>query len=86
MPFIITEVYAFIATGADGEEGIPAFLAPNGTMMPLVCADKARVQSLWAVAQTLARVSGKKIKLVRFHQMELLSADVLSSDKPPLGD
>lgn len=40
----IDELFAFIATDADGER-LPAFSA-GSMMMQMVCADKARVDSL----------------------------------------
>ncbi len=39
-------------------------------MFPLVCADKARVDSLRAKARMIARESGNKIMLVRFSVRE----------------
>ena len=61
----IDEVFVFIASDADGE-AVPAFQAPNETWFPLVCADKARVDSLRAMARQMARESGNKITLARF--------------------
>jgi hypothetical protein len=60
----IDEIYVFIASSADGE-GLPAFLR-NGMMLPMVCADKARVESLREIAKTIARESGNEITLCRF--------------------
>ena len=60
----IDEIYAFIAQDADGE-GLPAFMH-NGMMMPMVCADKTRVDSLREIAKQMARESGNKITLCRF--------------------
>ncbi len=65
----IDEVFVFIAQDQDGE-GVPAFMAPNGVMFPLVCADKARVDSLRAKARMIARESGNKITLARFSVRE----------------
>ena len=60
----IDEVFLFVASDVDGE-GIPAFM--DGLLwMPLVCADKARVDSLREMARTITRESGNKITLVRF--------------------
>jgi hypothetical protein len=60
----IDEIYAFIAQDRDGE-GLPAFMH-NGMMLPMVCADQARVDSLREVAKLMARESGNKITLCRF--------------------
>jgi hypothetical protein len=64
----IDELYAFIAHDADGE-GLPAFLR-NGMMMPMVCADKARVDSFREVAKMMTQQSGNKITLCRFSLRE----------------
>jgi dihydroorotase-like cyclic amidohydrolase len=64
----IDELYAFIAQDADGE-GLPAFQS-RGLMLPMVCADKARVDSLREVARKIARETGNKITLCRFSLRE----------------
>ena len=64
----IDEVFVFVASDGDGE-GVPAFFN-GGLMMPLVCADKARVDSLREVARRIARESGNKITLCRFSVRE----------------
>jgi hypothetical protein len=66
----IDEVFVFVASDADGE-GVPAFLSGD-VMLPLVCADKARVDSLRGMAKKLARESGNKITLCRFSVREEL--------------
>lgn len=65
----IDEMFVFIASDSDGE-GIPAFSTPSGLMMPLVCADKARVDSLRERAKQMAKQSGNRITLVRFSVRE----------------
>ena len=65
----ITEVYAFICLDEDGTEGIPAFAAPGGVVMPMLCADKARVDSLRQLARDVVR-TGRKVELVRFSVRE----------------
>jgi hypothetical protein len=64
----IDELYAFITSDADGE-GLPAF-SHNGFMLPMVCADKARVDALRAKAKEIAAKSGNKITLCRFSVRE----------------
>lgn len=64
----IDELYAFIAQDTDGE-GLPAFMH-NGMMLPMVCADKARVDSLRAIAAEMVLQSGNKITLCRFSVRE----------------
>jgi hypothetical protein len=64
----IDELYAFIVSD-ETAEGLPAFSA-NGMMIPMVCADKARVDSLRGIARKMARESGRKITLARFSVRE----------------
>jgi hypothetical protein len=64
----IDEIYAFIASDENGE-GLPAIQHGN-MMLPMVCADKARVDSLREKARMLARESGNKITLCRFSVRE----------------
>ncbi len=61
----IDTMFAFIASDDEGE-GLPAFMAPNGMLMPMVCADAERIESLRPMAVRIARESGKKIQLVSF--------------------
>jgi hypothetical protein len=65
----IDEVFVFIAKDADGE-GVPAFTLPDGMMLPMVCADKERVDSLRAMARRIARETKNKITLCRFSVRE----------------
>lgn len=64
----IDELFAFIASDTDGE-GLPAFRDGN-VMLPMVCADKARVDSLREIARLIAKTSGNKITLCRFSVRE----------------
>jgi hypothetical protein len=63
--FRIDEVHAYIVVGESGDEGIAAFHTGQG-WMPMICADKARIESLRPMAESLARETGHEIKLVRF--------------------
>ena len=67
-PFVIDEVYLFVATDAEGE-GVPA-IRLGDMAMPLFAADVARVESLKQAATQVARESGKAVKLVRFTQRQ----------------
>lgn len=68
----ITELYAYIAedNGPD-DEGVAAAQAGN-MMMPLIGADVGRSKRLRAVAQHVARTTGKRLRLVRFSVREEL--------------
>lgn len=65
MAFMIKEVWAYIAIGEDGEEGVCGFRSTQG-WMPMVCADEARVKSFRPIAEKIARDSDKTITLARF--------------------
>lgn len=63
----INKLYAFIATEPDGGEGIVAFQNPkDGMYMPMVGADRARVESFKDKAQQIGEQLGCDIKLVEF--------------------
>lgn len=70
-PNKITELYAWVCTEPDGGEGIPAANL-GGMPMPLVGADKARIESLRPYAEDVAYQLGLPVKLVRFTNMEVL--------------
>jgi hypothetical protein len=69
----ITECYLFVAcdTGPD-DEGIAAFLAKSDMWLPMVAADKSRVDSLRGMAQRVANESGDVVRLIRFSVREEL--------------
>jgi hypothetical protein len=62
----IDEVYLFVSSDEDGEGVCAGPLLGPGSMVPLIAADKARLDSLIPVARQLAKASGTKIKLVKF--------------------
>jgi hypothetical protein len=63
----IERLYAWIATEADGGEGVCAMSLPDGkTLMPLVGADMERIESLRAHAGLVARISKCPVRLVEF--------------------
>ena len=62
----VDTMYAFLVENEDGE-GIPAFLHPEtGMMMPMVAADKERVEQLRPMAQMMANHHGKTFRLTHF--------------------
>lgn len=62
---LITEMFAFIATEAPGEEGVIAM--QNGMwLMPLIAGDAARVAALREKAQEVATASNKHVTLAHF--------------------
>jgi hypothetical protein len=69
-PKKITELFAWICTEPDGGDGIPA-MHHNGTALPLVGSDGARIESFRPYAEDLAR-RGLPVRLARFSTMEVL--------------
>lgn len=69
----ITELYAYVIadTGPD-DEGVPAFLGPNGIWMPMMGADRERAEQLRSRAQLAATAAGKPIKLIRATGLEVV--------------
>lgn len=68
----ITELYAFISSDENGEGVIGHAMPINGqmVMMPFVCADKDRVDSLRPIAEKMAIDSKQQIRLIRFTSRE----------------
>ena len=69
MPQHIDEMYAFIATEEDGEGVIAFFDSVTKTMVPMVGADMARVESLKPIAAGMVPQVGP-IKIVKFTNRE----------------
>lgn len=63
----ITEIYAYIAqdNGPD-DEGIAAHNAPGMGWMPMIGADKERIESLEGWAKAVKDITGRPVRLVRF--------------------
>jgi hypothetical protein len=68
----IDEIFVFVTKDATGNEGVAAFNGPNNMVFPMVCADKARVDSLRPIAVQIAEHTGCEIKLIRFSNREEL--------------
>lgn len=62
----IEQMFAYVVMDDDDTEGVPAFLTPDGTMLPMVGADMAKAEMLAGKAQEFATALGKPITLVRF--------------------
>jgi hypothetical protein len=65
----IEEMFAFVADNEEGE-GIMAFGAKNGMIMPMIGADMTRVKSLYPLAVKIAKVGNKDFKLLKFSKRE----------------
>lgn len=71
----IDEVWMFLSSDEGGEGICSAELQP-GMLVPMMGADKARIDSLMEIARKMATIGGKKIKLVKFSVRE----DVMEID------
>ena len=54
----------------DGDEGIMAFEGANGVMMPLVCADEARIESMLPFAEDIRAHTGCQYRIIQFSTRE----------------
>lgn len=63
--FRIEAMWAYVVLHGDGDEAIPA-QSIGGAMMPMLGADRVRVQALRPLVREMATLLGKPIKLVRF--------------------
>lgn len=68
---LITELYAFIATEAPGDEGVPA-MSIGDKVYPLFGADVQRVDQLRMYAQAISNHTGTTITLAKFSVREEL--------------
>lgn len=62
----IDEVFLFVSEDRAGDEGVCGFISPEGLAIPMVCGDRARVESLREIAKDLKMRSGMKIKLLKY--------------------
>lgn len=53
-----------------------------GSYVPLIAADKRRVDSLTLIAQTIARDSGRIVRLVKFASREVVREFYGTDDRP----
>ena len=61
----ITELFAFVVTHTDGDEGIIA-MKMGDTMFPFIGADQERVEQLKPLAETIAKNAGLPLELRYF--------------------
>lgn len=66
MNFRIERIHAFVSVDdTDGDEHVIA-LFRNGQWLPLVAADERRLEQYRAMAQDIARATGRAVRCVRF--------------------
>lgn len=66
----IDEIWAFVSVDETGE-GLCAIPTAGG-LMPMIAADKARLESLKAMASQIAKMSGKTVKLIKLSSRQEL--------------
>jgi len=75
-PFIIKEVFAFVAIDPkDGDEGVIGALLGD-TWMPLVAADEKRIRDYIKLADEITSKSGVPYKILRFATREDVTEDL----------
>jgi hypothetical protein len=71
MAFIINEVWAYVSKNDGGDEGICGFQDPRTKQwLPMIAGDKERLQVLRPFAHQIAKVTNKKVTLVRLSVRE----------------
>lgn len=70
----IDAIWAFVSVDPrDGNEGVlGAPLMGPGSLVPLIAADEVRLRELEPIAKAMAKRGGIKVRLVRFHQREVV--------------
>lgn len=68
---VIDQMYAFVATDKNGDEGIIGMNTADG-WLPLVGADMERIDSLKRIAREAGIQAQVKVKLIKFSAMEVL--------------
>jgi hypothetical protein len=65
----VTEIFAFVVQFEQGEQVVGGQM-PDGSVMPLVAADRRRMEELIPVAQSIADASGMTMVVARFGYRE----------------
>jgi len=65
----IDAIWLYISSDETGE-GVMGYTTPGGTLMPLMAADETRLKSITPIAQKIATLTKKKVKLVKFTMRE----------------
>ena len=62
----IDKLYAWIATEPDGGEGIISMMLPTGLSLPLIGADRERIEALRSYAESLQQATGYPVCMKMF--------------------
>jgi len=68
----INQLFAVVVVDEDGTEGVPALLGPDGTYLPLMGADMARLDGLKDLVKTHPQFRGRKFTILRFGDREAI--------------
>lgn len=77
----IKEVWVFASVDTDGNEGVCGAKFGD-TFMPLVAADAARLRGFYPIAQQIAKLTGRHVRMVRLSVREVVVDDVLQEPLP----
>lgn len=84
MGFVVDELFAFVSSDEDGDEGVIAVqLVGSDTMMPLVAADLMRVQEMIPFAEAIQQQTGHTYKLKHFTLLGEVSDEYLEQFTEP---
>jgi len=84
MGFVVDELFAFVATDGEGDEGVVAVeLVGSDTMMPLVAADLIRIQQMVPFAEAIKKQTGHTVTLKHFTLLGDVSDEYLEQFKEP---
>jgi hypothetical protein len=72
VPLTIDELYAWVISHPNGDEGIPAAMGASGMWLPLIGADQERMESFRGYATELAASEGRPLHLARFGAKEVM--------------
>jgi hypothetical protein len=68
----IERLYAWTAIEPDGSEGLIGMALPDGQHIPMIGADKARIESLRGIAERHGRRMGYSVRLTMFSTVTVL--------------
>jgi hypothetical protein len=69
--FRIQALHAYLAIHDDGDEGVIGVPTHVG-IIPAIAADRTRLDELRPVVEKIAKAEGKRVKLVRFNNREVI--------------
>lgn len=78
MPFIIQKITAFIATDANGEEGIMAAMGQDNAWTPLIFADETRLEQIYPIAVHIREQTGQDFRVIQFSQREDITDETVA--------